>query len=368
MKQNRQFITHLFIFTIVGSLILGCSGIQQGKELVFEQVNRGQLLADAATAYRAGDFADAGNYYQKVLIHNQDDAIVAYNLACCYALQGDATQAAKFVTLAFQNGFRGLEIFNKDTDFDPVREDPEFKKAAGDIKKRFHSIGTMDYVAASSMMPYRIRFPKDYDASKSYPLLIGMHGMGGNSEGFISQYDKLVDPQVIYVAPEGQYPLSLHIGAQWHRRKWSITDVGKEAWKSSDKMVSDYILKTIKKVSSEYKISDVYIMGFSQGAVYAYTIGLKHPDKIKGVIGFSGYLMDTEGDKSILTKQDIATGKDLRLYIAHGIDDAAIDVETARKLKSMFEQQGYDITYKEFEGRHNVKADVFNEAVAWMQL
>ena len=368
MNRYRQSLDQIFIVVLLALLAVGCTGIQHGKELVFEQVNRGQLLDDAAKAYRAGNFAEAGNFYKKALVHNQDDAIVAYNLACCYALQGDAPNAALFVTHAFQNGFRGLEIFNKDTDFDPVREDQEFKQAARDIHERFNSIGAKDYVEASSMLPYRIRFPKDYDASKSYPLLIGMHGMGGNSEGFIGQYDKLVEPQIIYVAPEGQYPLSLHMGAQWHRRKWSITEFGKEAWKSSDKMVSEYIMKTIKKVSGEYKISDVYIMGFSEGAVYAYTIGLQNPDKITGVIGFSGYLMDTEGDKSILTEQDIEKGKDLRLFIAHGIDDAAINVETAREMKSMFEQQGYDMTYKEFEGRHNLKAEVFNEAVAWMQL
>jgi len=176
--------------------------------------------------------------------------------------------------------------------------------------------------------------------------------MGGNSEGFISHYDKLKNPQVIYVTPEGQYPLSMHAGPQWHRRTWSVTEVGKQAWRSADQMVSDYILRTIKKVSGEYKISDVYLMGFSQGAVYAYTIGLQNPDKIRGVIGFSEYLMDIEGDKSILTQQDIEDGKDVRIFIAHGIDAAAIKVETARKLKTMFEAQGFDLTYAEFEGRH----------------
>ena len=368
MKRNKRNFAQFFIIILVAFVFMGCNSIQQGKDLIFKQVNRGQLLADAATAYRAGDFTEAGKNYKKVLIHNQDDPIVSYNLACCYALQGDASKASLFVTHAFQNGFRGLDLFFKDKDFDPVRKDPEFQKAVQDIEERFKSLGTMEYVEASSLQPYRIRFPSDYDASKSYPLLIGMHGMGGNSEGFISQYDKLENPQVIYVTPEGQYPLSMHMGPQWHRRTWSITEAGKKAWKSSDKMVSDYILKTIKKVSGEYKISDVYLMGFSQGAVYAYTIGLQNPDMIKGVIGFSGYLMNTEEDKSILTQQDIEAGNDVRLYIAHGIDDAAIKVETARELKKMFESEGFDLTYTEFEGRHGIKADVFNDAVRWMQL
>ncbi|MBT3229195.1 MAG: hypothetical protein HOD43_00140 [Candidatus Marinimicrobia bacterium] len=368
MKTNRKKLTQLIIIVLLGSLILGCSGIQHGKALVFKKVNRAQLLTDAAVAYRTGDFDKAGQYYKKALIHNQDDAVIAYNLACCYALQGDASNAALFVTHAFENGFRGLAIFFEDKDFDPVRKDPEFQKATQKIQERFRSIGTKDYVEATTLQPYRIRFPKDYDASKSYPLLIGMHGMGGNSEGFISHYDKLENPQVIYVTPEGQYPLSMHVGPQWHRRTWSVTDVGNKAWKSADKMVSNYILKTIKKVSKEYKVSDVYLMGFSQGAVYAYTIGLQNPDMIKGVIGFSGYLMDTEGDKSILTQQDIEEGKAVRLFIAHGIDDAAIKVETARKLKAMFESQGFDLTYTEFEGRHGIEAAIFNDAVNWMQL
>ncbi len=368
MGTTGKRLSHIVIVVLLGTLILGCSGIQQGKVLAFKRVNRAQLLSDAAVAYQAGDFKEAGNYYKKALIHNQDDAIVAYNLACCYGLQGDAGNAALFVTHAFDNGFRGLGLFFEDKDFDPVREDPEFQKAVKGIQERFRSIGIMDYVEASSMQPYRIRFPKNYDASKSYPLLIGMHGMGGNSEGFISHYDKLDDPQVIYVTPEGQYPLSMHMGPQWHRRAWSITQVGKKAWQSADKMVGDYILNTIKKVSGEYKVSDVYIMGFSQGAVYAYTIGLQNPDKVKGVIGFSGYLMDPAGNNSILSEEDIMTGKDVRLYIAHGVDDAAIKVETARQLKTMFEEQGFDLTYTEFEGHHGIKADVFNDAVKWMQM
>lgn len=366
--MSNKLSIQIISVVILGCVLISCGSLQKGKELVFKQVNRAQLLTDAAAAYRAGEFSKAGEYYKKVLIHNQDDAIVAYNLACCYALEGDAQRASKFVTLAFQNGFRGLDIFYKDKDFDPVRKDPGFINAVQDIEKRFESVGKTDYVSASAFQPYRIRLPKDFDASKSYPLLVGMHGMGGNSEGFVSHYDKLEDPQVIYVAPEGQYPLSMNVGPQWYRRSWAITNAGKLALKTSDKMVSEYILKTIKQVSKDYKVSDVYLMGFSQGAVYAYTIGLQNTETIKGVIGFSGYLMDVDNEYSLLTKEDIETGQDLRIFVAHGIDDAAIKVETAREIKSMFEEKGFDLTYTEFEGRHGIKADVFNKAVKWMQL
>ncbi len=368
MQSGQTKILKVAMLVVLGSILMNCRGLQAGKELVFEKIERGPLIKKATRAYQDGHFSEAGKYYEKVLMSNQDDAIVAYNLACCYALQGDAEKAARFITHAFANGFRDIGLFFEDKDFDPVRKAPEFKKVEQDIRERFKAVGTLDYVAASSMLPYRIRFPQDYDASKSYPLLIGMYGNGGSSEGFITHYNKLNNPQVIYVTPEGQYPRSINVGPQWHSRTWSINRVGKQAWRTGDELVSDYILKTIKKVSSEYKVSDVYLMGFSQGAVYAYTIGLQNPEQIKGVIGFSGYMMDVEAGKSILSKKDVEQAKDLRLFIAHGVDDAAISVETARELKTFFESQGFDLTYSEFEGRHGVKADVFNEAVNWMQL
>jgi len=368
MQSGHIKSLKLFTVSLLGFILFNCGGLQNSKNFVFEQIERKPLIIKATLAYQTGNFAEAGMYYEKLLNSNQDDAIIAYNLACCYARQSDVDKAAFFLTYAFTKGFRRLDVFENDTDFDSVREHPIFKEASAGIYQRFKSIGTKDYVEAPSMLPYRIRFPENYDASRSYPLLIGMHGMGGNSDGFVAQYDKLENPQIIYVTPEAPYLLSMNVGPQWHMRAWSLTNVGKQAKLSADKLVSDYILQAIDKISLEYKISNVYLMGFSEGAVYAYTVGIQNPDKIEGVIGFSGYLMSVEGDKSILTQQDIEEGQDVRLFIAHGIDDAAIDVETARALKAMFEEQGYDLTYREFNGRHNIKANIFNDAVSWMQL
>ncbi|NQV49674.1 MAG: hypothetical protein HQ507_04225 [Candidatus Marinimicrobia bacterium] len=368
MRFERQNLKKITILILLGSLFLGCSGMHAGKDFAFIKVNRADLISKATRAYQAGDYAQAAENFKKVLMHNQDDATTAYNLACCYALQGDAQNTVIFIDHAYANGFRNMELLATDTDLNPVREDPEFAALMHKLEQNFKSLGLLDYVAAPSLFPYRIRFPKGYDASKSYPLLIGMHGAGGSAEGFITHYDKLDNPQVIYVTPEGQYPFTMDMGPQGHNRSWSLTNVGRTAWKMADKMVSEYILNTIKQVSSEYKISDVYLVGFSQGGVYAYTIGLKNPDKINGVIVFGGYLMDVDGEDSVLHKEDLEKGKKLRIYIAHGVDDASIGIKVARDLKTMFEMQGYDVTYTEFEGQHGVNAAVFNDVLKWMQL
>jgi phospholipase/carboxylesterase len=107
-------------------------------------------------------------------------------------------------------------------------------------------------------------------------------------------------------------------------------------------------------------------MGYSQGAAFAYTIALKNPDKIAGVIGLSGYLMELDHPNSILGTEDLEKARDLRVFMAHGNQDAAIDVERARELKTLFEEQGLDVTYREFEGQHGIDPQVLQESVAWI--
>jgi tetratricopeptide (TPR) repeat protein len=127
-------------------IVFNCASLHMGESLVLKHVESEPLLKKATLAYHAGNFNEAGKYYEKVLSHNQDDAITAYNLACCYALQGDASKAALYVSYAFNNGFQQLDIFLEDTDFDPVRDDPEFQKAVQKINERFKSIENRDYV------------------------------------------------------------------------------------------------------------------------------------------------------------------------------------------------------------------------------
>jgi len=357
----------IIVLLLLSLIIVNCSTGPLAKGPDAGKVDLRELQMKAIQAYNDKDYASAVKYYESVLNHNQDAFIIAYNLACSYALMGDADQASNYVNHAFANGFRNIEFMHKDPDFDPIREDEGFQETLKRLDERFKAIGILKYVKAESFLPYRIRLPKNYDASKSYPLLIGMHGNGGNADAFIALYDVLEDPQVIYVAPEGQYPLSLNIGPQFHRRTWALAGVNKATMMQADLAVESYILSTINEVSQEYKVSNVYLMGFSQGAAYAYTVGIRNPEHIKGVIGFSGYLPDFEGKNSILTKRDIENGKDVRIYVAHGIDDAAIGVEEARITSVLLEEQGYEVSYMEFEGHHGVKADIFNHAVGWMQ-
>ena len=37
---------------------------------------------------------------------------------------------------------------------------------------------------ANEIMPYRVYVPKTYDSAKATPLVIALHGLGGNEDAF----------------------------------------------------------------------------------------------------------------------------------------------------------------------------------------
>ena len=350
-------------------VVMGCSTGGLGPWVhpdKFEKVDLPDLSRMAREAYRQGAFAKASEYYEAAFEHNQDDAILAYNLACCYGLQGKQEKAVFFVEQAFRNGFRGLDLFLKDPDFDSVREGAAFKQVEGELKERFKAIGSLKQVAASAYQPYRMRLPADFDTSKAYPLLIGLHGNGGSADGFIAYYDRMDRPPLIYVTPEGQYPRSNNIGPQGHSRSWILPGAPQSMWMEIDQMVLDYLQQVIQQVRSEYRVSSIYLLGYSQGAAFAYTMALKHPDTISGVIGLSGYLMERDVPYSLLSTRDLEQAKSVRIFMGHGMKDAAISVEAARAIRALFQQHRLDVTYLEYEGEHGIDSEVLQAAANWI--
>ena len=363
MRITRRSVSQAILGAMLLSMFMACSTVTQVKD----DLHWLKLNQMAIEAYQAQDYSKAAKLFEKALSKNQDNFAAAYNLACCHALQGDAENAAKYVTVAFANGFRNLEWLNQDPDFDPVRDQPVFKSAVKKIEKKIEALGDERYVAAKTMLPYRIRLPKDYDPDRTYPLVVGLHGGAGSAEGFITQYDKLEDPQIIYVTPEGQYAVSRNIGPMWHARSWDFRTADDKLDLQADGLVEAYILNTIQALSIEHKVSQVYLAGFSQGAIYSYSIGIRNPGRINGVIAFGGYLMDMEKGNGFLTPDLVQAGKDVRIFMAHGLKDGAVSIDKARDLAKKLKDEGYDVSLHEFEGKHDVPADMLNLAAKWIE-
>jgi len=92
-----------------------------------------QFNKDAMKAYRNKDYKKAIDLFIKALEKNPANLLFRYNLACTYALNGDKDKSLGILrqlkeTEGCARCFIRLARAAKDSDFDSIREDAEFKK------------------------------------------------------------------------------------------------------------------------------------------------------------------------------------------------------------------------------------------------
>jgi phospholipase/carboxylesterase len=96
----------------------------------------------------------------------------------------------------------------------------------------------------------------------------------------------------------------------------------------------------------------VAIGGFSDGASYALSLG----DLFPRVVACSpGFVVGAS-----------AHGHS-RFFISHGTADRILPIdECSRVIVPRLRSMGYDVTFREFEGRHEMPPDIASEALRWM--
>ena len=136
-----------------------------------------------------------------------------------------------------------------------------------------------------------------------------------------------------------------------------------------------YIKDLAVSLKKKYNIGDVYLFGFSQGAVYTYIAGIKNYNDYKGLIIHSGPgLLEPlvspftgESDNNWLEEEYITSAKNLRIYIAHGKDDKRVKYELGIKSKEVLENYGYEVTFQDFEGGHSVNNKILESVTEWIK-
>src|SRR5262252_3656472 len=100
----------------------------------------------------------------------------------------------------------------------------------------------------------------------------------------------------------------------------------------------------------------VAVGGFSDGASYAISLGLINGDLFSRVGAFSpGFVIDgaVEGKPSF--------------YISHGTRDQILPIDRCgRRIAGELKSRGYEVTFREFDGRHEIPKDVMLEGLRWI--
>jgi phospholipase/carboxylesterase len=103
------------------------------------------------------------------------------------------------------------------------------------------------------------------------------------------------------------------------------------------------------------------LLGFSQGGGMTYRCGLGRPETFAGLVALSASLPDPKELESRLPQQ-----RSQPIFIAHGLSDPLIALESAHKTRQFLEGMGYHPEYREYPMAHEISQEVLNDLVPWM--
>jgi phospholipase/carboxylesterase len=204
------------------------------------------------------------------------------------------------------------------------------------IKAGSHRVGSVDPRDGI------IVIPPDCAAKSPCPLILALHGAGGNAhDALVPLRQAAEEVGIVVVAPDSR------------GLSWDATSAGGGAWGRDVDFIDHALVKAFDSCSID--AARVAILGFSDGASYALSLGLANGDLFTHVIAFSPGFARPPGWR----------GKP-RVFVSHGVDDPILPpVSCSRRIVARLRANGYDVTFREFAGDHSVPADVSGEAIEW---
>jgi phospholipase/carboxylesterase len=215
-------------------------------------------------------------------------------------------------------------------------------------------------VAISSDLIYKVNLP--LKKSEKTPVIIMLHGYGSNEEDLFA-LAKSFDTRFITFSLRAPF-IAEGQGFSWYKLEFLPDKKFKYDYKEV-KTSREKILSFISNACKIYKAdsTQVFIMGFSQGAIMAYDLSLFKPEKIKGVLALSGKLL--EESKKI--KFDALKVSKVKFFIAHGNMDNVIEYKEAEEASKFFQNNKNNVTFKTYEMPHSINGKELNDIKTWLK-
>jgi len=183
--------------------------------------------------------------------------------------------------------------------------------------------------------------------------VIWLHGLGTDGHDFEPIVQKLNLPNVRFILPHAPEMAvtrnSGYIMPAWYDL-YGMTGNSKEdedGIKNSQAYINTLIQKELDR---DIVAERIVIAGFSQGGAIALHSALRYPKKLGGVLALSTYLPL----KAKLAAEANATNKDVPIFMAHGLFDDVITLNTCKISLQTLQNNHYSVGWHEYNMAHSV--------------
>jgi phospholipase/carboxylesterase len=199
--------------------------------------------------------------------------------------------------------------------------------------------------------------------------VIWLHGLGASGDDFVPivrELDLAGLPAIRFIFPHAPtMPVTVNngyvmrawydiVGADLSRRE------DEAGLRASQVMVEQLIAQEqARGVPAER----IVLAGFSQGCAMTLQTGLRHPEKLAGLLCLSGYLPI----HTTVAAERHPANQQTPIFLAHGRTDQVIPIARAEQSRDMLKSLGYPVEWHEYMMPHSVCQDEVEDIGAWMR-
>ena len=196
--------------------------------------------------------------------------------------------------------------------------------------------------------------------------IIWMHGLGADGNDFAPLADEIELPMgVRYIFPHAPtMPVSIN-GGYVMRAWYDISDVAIRREDEAGVRASQRGVEALlaREKARGVAANRIVLAGFSQGGAIALHTGLRHAERLAGVMALSTYV--PLADK--LEAEANPANRDVPIFMAHGTHDPVISVSRARESHDLLLRQGYAPEWKEYRMEHSVCPQEIADLADWLR-
>lgn len=198
--------------------------------------------------------------------------------------------------------------------------------------------------------------------ARNQPLVIFLHGFGSNEEDLFGIKDALPSTWT-YLSARAPMPVDPH-GYRWFTKTTGEADYNGETadLQRSARLIEDFVTQATAKYHTQ---SDrVFLVGFSQGAIMSYEVGLRKPALVRGIAALSGSVLPVL--KAELKPNEGLNG--LAIFIGHGTLDQALPYASATRANEVLTGLGLKPEFHGYPGmNHTISEAEVQDLKAWLE-
>ncbi|MGI4842279.1 MAG: alpha/beta hydrolase [Janthinobacterium lividum] len=199
--------------------------------------------------------------------------------------------------------------------------------------------------------------------------VIWLHGLGADGNDFVplvNELDLSGLPGIRFVFPHAK-TMPVTINGGYVMRAWyDIT--GAELTRREDEGGLRASQRDVEALIAREKArgipaSRIILAGFSQGCAMTLQTGMRHPEKLAGMLCLSGYLPLANVVANERTPESLATP----IFMAHGTHDNVVPFARARESKELLVSLGYGVEWHEYAMQHSLCLEEVQDISKWIR-